>query len=104
MEKRRENKHAAKGGSMSYSERIAMEVLKSRHSCRQFTDEPVSRTQLEEIVDAGRLAATARNVQPWHFVVITDRAKLRELGNLTDHGKFIGDAAACIVVLCEDTK
>jgi len=89
---------------MGNFERTALDVIKSRHSSRQFTEEPVSRTQLEMIVDAGRQAASARNIQPWHFVVVTDRAKLRRLGNITDHGKFIGDAAACIVVLCEDTK
>jgi nitroreductase len=35
---------------------------------------------------------------------VTDRLKLRDLANLTDYGKFIGDAAACIVVVCEETK
>jgi nitroreductase len=81
-----------------------MDVLLTRHSCRKFTSQAVTRAELEQIVNAGRLAASARNVQPAHFVAITAPAKLREIGALTDHGKFIADAPACIVVLCEDTK
>jgi len=64
----------------------------------------VAKSDLERIVNAGRLAATARNVQPWHFVVVTDAAKRKELAGITEHGKFIADCPACIVVFCEDTK
>jgi nitroreductase len=89
---------------MNSDQRSAMDVLSTRHSCRKFTSEPVTRAELEQIVSAGRLAATARNVQPWHFVAVTDPAKRCELGGLTDYGKFIAETPACIVVLCEDTK
>ena len=89
---------------MSSNQRSAMEVLTARHSSRKFTSEAVTRNELEQIVSVGRLAATARNVQPWHFVVVTEPAGLRELGEITDHGKFIADSPACIVVLCEETK
>lgn len=89
---------------MTEKQRSAMEVLSNRHSCRKFTSESVSKAELEQIINAGRLAATARNVQPWHFVAVTVPTKLHEIGELTDHGKFIAQAPACIVVLCEDTK
>ncbi len=84
--------------------KYALDVLKSRRSHRKFKPDPVSREDLERIVDAGRLAATARNVQPWHFVVVTDPAMRRRIAEITEYGKFIADAPACIVVLCEDTK
>ncbi len=89
---------------MCGDEKSAFDVLRNRHSCRKFTSQPVTKQELEQIVDAGRLAATARNVQPWHFVVVTDPAKRREIADMTEYGKFIADSAACIVVLCEDTK
>ncbi len=89
---------------MSDRTKQAMDVIRKRHSSRKFEDRAVSQEDLRELVDAGRLAASARNVQPWHFVVVTDKEMCKTLGNTTDHGKFIADAPACIVVLCEDTK
>ncbi len=82
----------------------AIEVLKTRRSVRVFADRPVDRRILEDLVDCARLAPSARNVQPWEFVVVDDRQKLRELAALTDHGRFIAQAPACIVVLCQTTK
>ncbi len=75
------------------------ETLAARRSVREFTRDPVSPALLERIVDAGRLAPTARNEQPWEFVVVTDPRRRRQLADLTDYGKFIADAQACIVVL-----
>lgn len=79
-------------------------VLEERYSCRRFSREPVPRQLLERIVDAGRRAPTARNEQPWEFVVVTERPMLEALAALTDHGKFIADAGACIAVICHRTK
>jgi len=82
----------------------AMTVLKTRCCVRKFSPEPVTRAQLEALVEAGRLAPTARNVQPWEFVAVTTRPALTQLANLTDTGGFIATAAACLVVFCKDTK
>jgi nitroreductase len=79
-------------------------ALKTRRCIRAYTGEPVPRDVLMDLVDCGRLAATARNVQPWEFVVVTEPSILRAIAGETDFGKFIADAAACIVVLCRDTK
>ena len=59
---------------------------------------------LAKLVDAARFAPTARNVQPWEFVVVTDKQKLLALANLAENGRFLAQAAACIVVFCVDTK
>lgn len=82
----------------------AMAALTTRRSVRQYKDDAIEREVLEEIVNVGRLAPTARNVQPWEFVVVTDPAKRRQLADIAEHGKFISDAPACIVVLSQDTK
>jgi len=82
----------------------ALDAIATRHSTRAFRREPVPREVLARIVDAGRRAPTARNVQPWEFVVVTDAEMLRQIGNTTDHGKFIADAPACVAVFCQDTK
>jgi nitroreductase len=82
----------------------AIEVLKTRRSVRAYTDAPVPREIIEDVIDCGRLAATAVNIQPWEFVVVTDPEMLRRIAATTDHGKFIANVPVCVAVLCEDTK
>jgi nitroreductase len=54
----------------------ALEAIRTRRSIRKYTGEAIPREALEKIVDAGRLAATGSNRQPWDFVVVTDRATI----------------------------
>jgi nitroreductase len=82
----------------------AIEVLKTRRSVRAFTGQPVPREVIEDIIDCGRLAASAINIQPWEFVVVTDAEMRRKIAATTDHGKFIADTPVCVVVLCRETK
>jgi len=82
----------------------ALEALYTRRSIRRFKADPVQRSQIEQIVDAGRLAATANNLQPWEFVVITDEAMRKKIAGITDYGKFIAQSPACIVTFCKETK
>jgi len=57
----------------------ALEAIRRRRSVREYTGEPIIREDLEKIVDAGRLAATGSNRQPWDFVVVTDREMVERL-------------------------
>jgi nitroreductase len=82
----------------------ALDALRTRRSCRTFDDREVDRALVEQVVEAGRLAATARNEQPWEFVVVTHADDRSRIAEATDHGPFIADAPVCIVVLCADTK
>jgi nitroreductase len=68
---------------------------------REYQDKPIPTDVLGRIVEAGHLSASASNVQPWHFVVVTDRTGLRELGHLVAHGPYIAGAGAAIVVAIE---
>jgi nitroreductase len=81
-----------------------LEILKTRRSIRQYSDEQIAKDILEKIVDAGRFASTARNVQPWEFVVITQVPTLNKLGDLVENARFLAQAKACIAVFCADTK
>jgi len=81
----------------------AIKILKERRSVRNFEDKPITKEILEQIVDCARLAPSARNIQPWEFIVITEKEVLENLAKITGM-YFVKDAAACIVVVCEDTK
>lgn len=80
----------------------ALHLLKTRRCIRAYDPTPISKEILQDIVDCGRLAATARNEQPWEFVVVTDPEVRKRLAEIATHGKFIAEAPACIVVVCKD--
>jgi len=81
-----------------------LEAIKQRKSVREWDDKPLSQNQLEQIVDAGRRAPTAINIQPWEFMVVTQKKTLGDIARATDHGTFIDNAPACIIVYCKSTK
>jgi nitroreductase len=76
----------------------ALEAIKKRRSVRVFTGVPIPREDLEKIVDAGRLAASGSNRQPWDFIVITDREMIDRLIVV---GKWMKKAAAIIAVVLD---
>ncbi|HYY46457.1 MAG TPA: nitroreductase family protein [Candidatus Angelobacter sp.] len=65
---------------------------------RQYEDRPVPPEVIRRVVEAGRFTASAMNGQPWHFVVVRDRARLATLGKLVRTGPYIAQAAFAIVV------
>ncbi len=82
----------------------ALEAMRTRRSVRVFDDRLVPKEKLQTIVDCARLAASARNEQPWEFVVVTDAETRWAIADATDFGKHIADAPACVAVLCRPTK
>ena len=52
------------------------EAIYGRRSIRRYTDQPVSEGIIEELLKAATAAPSANNGQPWHFVVMDDRAML----------------------------
>jgi len=56
-----------------------------------------------KILNAGRMAGSSRNRQPWHFVVIRERPRLRELAAFGRFAQHVGTAAAAIALVLEDS-
>lgn len=79
----------------------AFEAVRTVLAVRGFQDKPIPGEVMRRIVEAGRLSASSRNGQPWHFVLVRDRASLLELGALVRTGRYIAEAAAAIVVAYE---
>jgi nitroreductase len=77
------------------------ETARTVLAVREFQDKPIPAEVLHRIVEAGRLTASSINLQPWHFVVVTSRDGLRELGALMKTGRYNASAAAAIVVAYE---
>jgi nitroreductase len=81
-----------------------LQVIHSRRSVRNYTDEPVTSAQLETLLRAGMAAPTAGNAQPWAFVVVTERRRLDELAENLHYGKMLAKAGAAIVVCGEPER
>lgn len=82
----------------------AIEALRGRRSIRSYEEKPVPRETIEEIIDTARLAPSANNIQPWEFVIVTDSGMRSRMADLTDYGKFIAQAGACVAVFTKDVK
>ena len=75
-----------------------MEAIRSRRSIRRYKDGVIPKGDLETIVDAGRLAATGSNRQPWDFIVVTERPMI---ANFKAASAWIEGAGAVIVVVMD---
>ncbi len=81
------------------------DVFFKRRSVRSFKKNPVPDDYIEKILSAAALAPTARNIQPWEFIIIRNPVKKNEIARLASvNASFISGAAVCIAVVCKDTK
>ncbi len=74
------------------------EVIKARRSIRKYKDKPVEAEKLITVLEAGRLAPSARNMQDWRFVVVQDAAMREKLVPAANNQIFVGQAP--VVIAC----
>ncbi len=75
------------------------DVLKTRRSVRAYSDQPIPPEILDRLKEAIRVAPSACNIQPWHFVLVAD-AGLREKLAAASYKQSWMAKAAIIVVAC----
>jgi nitroreductase len=80
---------------------IVTTTIKCRHSVRKYKQIPIDEAVIRDALTCASLAPTAMNLQPWLFGVVRDRELLGKIASLTDHGKFIAEAAGCFAVFGE---
>jgi nitroreductase len=81
------------------------DAIRARRNVRQYTSQPIAREDLERICEAGRLAPSAGNGQPWDFVVVTDRAQLIALAKVWERGgRHIAQSAATIALVAREPE
>jgi nitroreductase len=83
-----------------------LELIISRQSDRKYSDKPVEKEKLERIIEAGRMAPSACNAQPWKFILVTDQEliiKIAEAASakLIGMNSFVSMAKAIIVIVRE---
>lgn len=74
-----------------------MEAIKRRRSVRSYQDKVVEAEKLLRILEAGRQAPSARNMQDWRFIVVKDPWLRRRLAEAAKNQEFVGQAPVVIV-------
>ena len=75
------------------------EAMASRRNVREFSEAKVEPSDLDRILEAGRRTPSARNWQPWDFILVTDRAQLEELAGVWRGAWHVANAPAAIAVV-----
>jgi nitroreductase len=79
-----------------------LELAKKRCSCRHYDTRPVEQKKLNLVLEAGRIAPSAANVQPWHFFVFRKQENIRQLWEA--YGRDWFKTAPCVIVICGNHK
>jgi nitroreductase len=80
------------------------DAVTARRNVREFTDEPIPAADLDRILEAARRAPSAKNMQVWDFVVVTDKQQLAELSQVWQGGGHIAGAAAAVASVIPDEQ
>jgi len=74
------------------------EAILARRSIRKYSNRPVEPEKLKTVLEAARLAPSAKNEQNWLFIVVQDKEKLADLAEAAYGQKFVAEAPAAIIV------
>ena len=75
-----------------------LELARARNSIRGYLPDPVDDTLLSKVLEAGRLAPSAANRQPWHFIVVREPEQKEALREAYDRQWFM--SAPVVIVVC----
>ena len=80
----------------------AIENILTRRSVRHFGPDPVPEEELQVLLKAAMQAPSAGNTQPWHFVVVTERALLDKVPEFHSSAEFIIEAPLAILICADE--
>jgi nitroreductase len=81
-----------------------LDAINSLRVIRRFADRPLEPEHLRTILNAGRRASSSKNQQRWDFIVVTERARLQELGSVGPHAGHVAGAAAAVALVTPDPR
>lgn len=76
---------------------MVLEAIEKRQSVRSYQDKEIPEEILQQILEAGRLAPSAKNGQPWKFIVVKDKKLKEKLIPACKNQNFVGEASVVIV-------
>lgn len=79
-----------------------LEAIKKRKSVRNFLDKPIEEEKLKIVLEAARIAPSAKNRQEWRFIIVKDMEVRKKLAEAAKGQKFVGEAPIVIVAYALD--
>jgi len=80
----------------------ALECIYSKRETREFKDEEIPEDLIKKILEAGRLAGSAKNRQPWNFILIKDKRRLLELSKFGYYAQHLAKASFGLVIVIDN--
>lgn len=77
------------------------QAIRERYSVRSYRPDPIPEDKLMRVMEAARLAPSAKNRQPWKFILVTEQEKRDELARMARNA-FVSEAPVCIVAVCTE--
>ena len=76
-----------------------IEAIRTKRAVRTYSGKALPREVISTILDAGRLAQSSKNTQPWHFIAICDKAKLAALAATSPNIAFLAGSALTVALV-----
>lgn len=80
---------------------MVLDVISQRASIREFSEKKIPESDIIEILEAGRLAPSWMNVQPWHFISVSEKENKDLIATLANNQKQINEASHIILVIAD---
>lgn len=81
-----------------------LDTMQNRVSVKKYTDEPIDREKIGKVLEAGRWAPSAGNMQSWEFIIVEDDTLKRKLSQYAYNQEHVREAPVCIVILGDMEK
>ncbi len=78
------------------------EAIRLKRAIRQFSNQPIAEHDAIIILNAGRRAQSSKNTQPWNFIAITDKTRLKELSECGTYAGHLAGAALGVAIIHTD--
>jgi nitroreductase len=78
-----------------------LEQINKVRQVRQYEDKPISDEIVEQLLEIARWTGSSRNTQPWHFIVIDDRDKLKQISELRTPINWVAEASLAIGIVLD---
>ena len=79
-----------------------LEAIRGRYSCRAYQERSVEQEKLDQLFEAARLAPSAKNMQDWRFIVVTEKEAKRQVAATTNKPEVFEKAGA-IIAACSNS-
>jgi nitroreductase len=86
---------------MAQSPTDVVELVRTVRQIRQYGPEPVPKDAVDRLLEVARWTGSSTNSQPWRFVVVDDREKIRAISQLRDRINWLADAPLAIAIVLD---